>query len=260
MVRWIRGAHTNHTISWYQLSSELLFVQNYFGGLWNHTWSLAVEEHFYLGLAVLFLFLTKRGGPNPFTSIPWICGVVALVCIALRLRDIPYPYDFLSHLARTHKRVDSLLFGTLLSYYYHFFRDCTLAIVRKIKYPLLIMCGLAFCPVFLFDRELTPWFVAIWPSVLYVPSGGLLLSFLESGFSGPAFLSRVGVYSYSIYLWHMPVLSAISVLARKLPLLSNDSVASLTSGGLSVFVGILLGMIVEYPVLHFRDRLYPSRS
>lgn len=29
-----------------QLLAELFFVQNYFDGLWNHTWSLAVEEHF----------------------------------------------------------------------------------------------------------------------------------------------------------------------------------------------------------------------
>ena len=28
--------------------NELLFIQNYRSGLWTHTWSLAVEEHFYL--------------------------------------------------------------------------------------------------------------------------------------------------------------------------------------------------------------------
>src|SRR5262245_8242629 len=30
--------------------AEVFFVQNYFEGLWNHTWSLAIEEHFYLSL------------------------------------------------------------------------------------------------------------------------------------------------------------------------------------------------------------------
>jgi peptidoglycan/LPS O-acetylase OafA/YrhL len=30
------------------IAGELLFVQNYTQSIWEHTWSLAVEEHFYL--------------------------------------------------------------------------------------------------------------------------------------------------------------------------------------------------------------------
>lgn len=41
--------------------AELSFTQNYFGGLWDHTWSLAVEEHFYIGIAALFALLLRRG-------------------------------------------------------------------------------------------------------------------------------------------------------------------------------------------------------
>src|SRR5258708_39463837 len=36
-----------------QITGEVLFLQNYLGGVWNHTWSLAVEEHFYIGIALL---------------------------------------------------------------------------------------------------------------------------------------------------------------------------------------------------------------
>src|SRR5690606_2129619 len=40
----------------FKIFSEVVFVQNYFEGLWGHTWSLAIEEHFYLLLAgTLFL-------------------------------------------------------------------------------------------------------------------------------------------------------------------------------------------------------------
>jgi peptidoglycan/LPS O-acetylase OafA/YrhL len=35
--------------------AELLFVQNYLPHLWQHTWSLAVEEHFYIVIALLFV-------------------------------------------------------------------------------------------------------------------------------------------------------------------------------------------------------------
>src|SRR5216683_4653272 len=29
------------------LRNEAIFLQNYWGGIWNHTWSLDTEEHFY---------------------------------------------------------------------------------------------------------------------------------------------------------------------------------------------------------------------
>ncbi|HYJ63150.1 MAG TPA: acyltransferase, partial [Parafilimonas sp.] len=40
--------------------SEAFFVQNYFGNIWWHTWSLAIEEHFYFGLAFFILFLAHK--------------------------------------------------------------------------------------------------------------------------------------------------------------------------------------------------------
>lgn len=43
----------------YQLFSELLFVQNYFGNFYYHTWSLAVEEHFYVLLTILIFISIK---------------------------------------------------------------------------------------------------------------------------------------------------------------------------------------------------------
>ena len=39
------------------MGAELLFMQSYFEGIWGLTWSLAVEEHFYLLLPLLVLLL-----------------------------------------------------------------------------------------------------------------------------------------------------------------------------------------------------------
>src|SRR3954467_2052645 len=50
-----------------QLVAEVLFFQNYVKGLWNHTWSLAVEEHFYLLLplvCLLVLHVRRRRVPS----------------------------------------------------------------------------------------------------------------------------------------------------------------------------------------------------
>src|SRR5688572_1880780 len=44
------------------LFAELFFYQNYVTGLWLHTWTLAIEEHFYLILAGIFYVLKRSAG------------------------------------------------------------------------------------------------------------------------------------------------------------------------------------------------------
>ena len=52
----VRLFRSHPDLSSRNLVNELLFIQNYGFGLWGHTWSLAVEEHFYLLFAgALFL-------------------------------------------------------------------------------------------------------------------------------------------------------------------------------------------------------------
>src|SRR5690349_6303271 len=46
-----------HPVSGRQITAEALFVQNYFQGFWIHSWSLAIEEHFYILLAIGIAFL-----------------------------------------------------------------------------------------------------------------------------------------------------------------------------------------------------------
>jgi peptidoglycan/LPS O-acetylase OafA/YrhL len=52
--------------------AEIFFVQNYLPGVRPHTRSLAVEEHFYLLLPLLFLVLCNlaRNSSDPFKSLP----------------------------------------------------------------------------------------------------------------------------------------------------------------------------------------------
>jgi len=62
------------------LLSEALCIQNYGWPMWPHTWALAIEEHCYLMLPLLLIFLARRGnyGENPFERLP-----VIFTCIAL---------------------------------------------------------------------------------------------------------------------------------------------------------------------------------
>jgi peptidoglycan/LPS O-acetylase OafA/YrhL len=79
--------------------SELLFLQNYSRGLWPHTWSLAVEEHFYILLLILLLFLSKRS--HSFSSVPTVFVVLAVTSLCLRIYEsYSIPYSDMTHLFR----------------------------------------------------------------------------------------------------------------------------------------------------------------
>jgi peptidoglycan/LPS O-acetylase OafA/YrhL len=54
----------SHTFIPHQALAEIFFVQNYFHGQWLHTWSLAVEEHFYLAAALAVAILVHQDGAN----------------------------------------------------------------------------------------------------------------------------------------------------------------------------------------------------
>src|SRR5271165_1417145 len=68
-----------------QYLHEIFFVMNYAQGVWDHTWSLAVEEHFYIFLPIFLFFLMKLSSnhENPFRSIPQTAAVIAALCLLL---------------------------------------------------------------------------------------------------------------------------------------------------------------------------------
>lgn len=185
---------------------ELFFVQNYFDPVWGHTWSLAVEEHFYilLGLSI-YLILRRCGGEtDPFTVLPKAFLVIALAVLAMRIWKSPYTYG------KTHYRLDSLLFGVVLSYYYNYHHDRFVGLIKRYRRPILCLCAALLLAVCISGRDgITP---TVGFSMLYLAFGGaLMLSIVfpapDVGFSGWAVrsLAGIGAYSYSIYLWHCAV-------------------------------------------------------
>ena len=66
----------------HEVAVSAIFVRNFFGNdgfnYLAHSWSLAVEEHFYLMLPLLLLVLLRlRRLGDPFRSIPWIFLAIA---------------------------------------------------------------------------------------------------------------------------------------------------------------------------------------
>ena len=251
------------------LIGELLFIQNYLGGLWHHTWSLAVEEHFYIGIAVLFSFLVKRGtkqsdGGNPFRYVPLIFGVVAVACLGLRIATgvILDEFSYYAFLFGTHIRIDSLMFGVLLAYLWYF-HDLETR-MQKVHTAWLVGLGLLLLsPAFLFPVN-QYWLIPIVGVIgLYIGSGSLLLAMVrckQSSSKVLIVLGSLGAASYSIYLWHMAVESwGWSAMKQLTGIIRFDAYFVFYFAG-SLGIGWVLSRAVEWPMLKVRDRLFPRKA
>jgi peptidoglycan/LPS O-acetylase OafA/YrhL len=255
---------------------EILFVQNYRYAIWGHTWSLAVEEHFYIALALLLLLLARysTNRKDPFRKVPQIFAFVAVTCLTLRILTIELtpPAKFLTWqvMNLTHTRIDALFFGVLLGYLYHFRPEtitnfCRPA-VNRIALGILSMALLSSCYFFTRDDHFQ---LSFGLTFLYLGFGGLLILCLEvrNVLKGTvakitqrigAACAFVGTYSYSIYLWHAPFQVNVPAFLRKFVHLEMPE---LTSIGFYVWgsciLGIAMAKLIEFPVLRIRDRYFP---
>ena len=243
--------------------SEMLFVQNYYPGIWQHTWSLAVEEHFYIFLSLLFLvflFLGRKSDKNSFDFIPKIFVTIAVACLLLRFVTTLYVgFIYEVTIVQTHLRIDSLFFGVLLSFFWNFRGLSDSPFLQKNKFLIGLAGVCCFVPAFIFELKETFWLETIGLTMLYFGGGLLLLALLKSDFGDNKFLRRaaeIGKYSYSIYLWNLPT----HVWLTKYTDLAVENwflywVLYLTG---TFLLGIGTAKLIEYPILRLRDRLMPS--
>src|ERR1039457_7574138 len=80
----INAVMPGHHLSTKGLVPELFFMQDYFHSIWGLTWSIAVEEHFYLCLPLLLLLLIRRDAKRPFAALPLIFAAIAIFSLACR--------------------------------------------------------------------------------------------------------------------------------------------------------------------------------
>jgi len=173
-----------------------------------HTWSLAVEEQYYI-LFPLFLILTWRLGKR------WIIILLALISLlSLSMTQwgaLNYP-EATFYLLPT--RGWEILSGACVAFY--LLKRNSISDVLPIK-QIISLLGLSmiFYAVFMFDKQ-TPF-----PSLFtLVPTVGTILVILFTSKSTIVFnvLSKslvvgIGLISYSAYLWHQPIFAFTKYLS-----------------------------------------------
>ncbi len=257
-------------LPWRGIVGEVFYLQNYVGEIWPHTWSLAVEEHFYLFLPLVLVLLLRRrkpGDERPLRWLPLVGLLVILACIGLRLATAEWGGvpSYRRNIYPTHLRIDGLMFGVLLSYWHHYSPESFFRPLRWLGgLPFLVAGCALLAPSFVLDPKTSTFMHTFGLTLNYVGSGLILMYGLAWERARPrraGLLAFVGLYSYSIYLWHFPTLFQLLPRFYKYLGLPVSSVLTFAVFAVaSCAVGIGMAKLVEFPVLRLRDRLFPSRS
>ena len=208
-----------------------------------HTWSLAVEEQYYVFFPI-FLFLTWRFGK---TRVFWI--IVAMASISLILSEWGWRNKVTANFYLAPTRVWEIFAGSIAAF-----------VVQKKgvqKSEIMSLLGLsAIIFAFFFYDEKTPF-----PSVYtLVPVVGvvLLIMFgdketLAAKLLGTKLFVGIGIISYSAYLWHQPLFAFVKIRILGEP--SQLLMLALTV--FSLFLAILSWRYIEKP---FRDKKQYTRK
>ena len=253
-----------HPLSTFAVQN-LTHLQNYLGTSISQTWSLAVEEHFYLLLpALLLLFARWKLRANA------ILAMLGLICLVVLIgRSITVANGGLdAAFFQTQYRIDSLLAGVMLAAVYWMKPDLYRRLAQK-KGMLLAIVGFLVAWLAFATRH-----DALDESIGYTIQAtgyvALIVLMLEhTGAMARGWLFRaiawVGVYSYGIYLWHSIAFAPADILIAKttalgLPALVIWALALAFQIAIAVSAGYITTRLIEFPFLLLRNALFPAQG
>ena len=265
---WTLAELPQRTFLWhdhYPLWTYLLFLQNWANGFAGEpvahyfapTWSLAVEEHFYL----LLPLLATRLQPRALAALAMIWVITALpIRMALESHVTTFaPYYF------TIARLDSFGWGILIALTPQHWPDMVGRFDRRLC---LAIGALIYVDVSLLSTEIKPGVYEMVGITTLTALASAILTFgvvhgaREATDDGRVTrcLAWFGARCYSLYLVHMPVLGLTFLAAGRLwPSVESYTALALcvVATGLTFVVANFCYRAIELPFIAMAERLAP---
>jgi peptidoglycan/LPS O-acetylase OafA/YrhL len=219
-------------------------------GSLGHTWSLAVEEQFYLIWPGLFVLLSRRRFRREHLALS--LALMALACVVYRqaVFDAGWPDSRVYYATDT--RCAGLLAGCAVAFWLTpgKARHAVRTLARKSTWV-----GAAVLTALLFFGYSSPWPAGLnYPLVLLASVVLLVGLVVEAPITLERLLSSkmavwIGRRSYGLYLWHYVIYAAIPWPATRAPIVIDAAMV-----GASFVVAALSYDLVELPALRLKRR------
>ncbi|MDO6566321.1 acyltransferase [Alteromonas sp. 1_MG-2023] len=231
--------------------AHLFFLQNYIGNLdiFYVSWSLSVEEQFYLFIAPLFVFTLKL--PKRYQIFVLL---TLLICPTL------FRYlDLYTSLNETHVRLDCCAMGVLLAYIKHYRASIWHVLQANINLSLAVSI---FAYLFFYLARYNPEWEIVDPSklLLSVLFGIWILWGDQTNYSPSGYLSKIVMHistrSYAMYLLHIDSLALLKRIGLSEHFLAFYALALL----LTLTLSECLYRVIELPFMRVRSNFSFVRS
>ncbi len=217
-----------------------------------HTWSLGVEEQYYIVFPLLLIATQKLGKKWPLYLF-CVIGLVSLGVAQWSAYHAPEAGFYLLH-----TRIWELLIGFFAAIYLNRDFKAINKIYREILSSLGLLC-IVFSSIIFNEKTLFPGFSALIPTI----GSLLIILFADSGstivgkFLSSRIMIGIGLISYSTYLWHQPLFAFARHLSSSGTFISGADMISGPSMLFFTLMSFVLGFFswkyIEKPFRYKRE-------
>lgn len=211
-----------------------------------HTWSLSVEWQFYIILPIILLIIGKIKRNRNILNLAILFGFIISLVLSYKFSQVSQTAAF--YMIPT--RAWEMLAGGLVYAYFN------KAIFTKLFKNVIEFTGFGLIFISLFIFKTT----TLWPSFnATLPVLGSMLILIannnKSVLTKPKVFQLTGNSSYSIYLWHWPIVFFISYFG-----VNNNQVIVIIGILLSLFLGWISYKFIETPTRRYLTRISTLKS